>query len=385
VRSEELLQQTLEELSESGLLREPDDGATRAEVSRAASALGVSVLDASSNDYLGLGENHVSRETLGEAGAGAGASRLIYGTRAEHLALEEALSTWVRSEASLVFSSTYSANLGVVSALGVEGSLIVSDAANHASLIDGSRLAKARVQVVPHLDLDAIRAALRSAPAAKAIWVVTESYFSMDGDGPDLLALRGICDELDAFLLVDEAHALGVFGPAGAGLCAEHGVRADGLVGALGKAVGSHGGFVAGSRTMRRYLWNKARSFVYSTALSPAHAAATLRQVEQVRKADGDRARLARNADCLRRSLLEVGLQLTSGSFGPIISIQLGDNARALESAARLRALGILAQAIRPPTVPRGSARLRLTVKASFSDSDIKRLTVAVGDACHVS
>jgi len=380
VRAEKLFDETLAQLSSSDLLREPDDGATRDDVGRAASALGLPVLDASSNDYLGLGENCVSRETLSRSGACA--SRLIYGTRSEHLALEAAVSTWTDTEAALTFPSTYSANIGVVSAIGVEQSLIISDAANHASLIDGARLAKARVEVVPHLDLEAVRNALRTARAAKAIWVVTESYFSMDGDGPDLPALRQLCDEHDAFLLVDEAHALGVFGPRGAGLCAQGRVRPNALVGALGKAVGSHGGFVAGSPALRRYLWNRARSFVYSTALSPAHAAAAREQVERALAADAARARLADNANRLRRSLKELGLDLIPGSFGPIVSVRLGANGRALTAAARLRSIGILAQAIRPPTVPLGSARLRFTVKSTFSDADMQRLISAIGEAC---
>ena len=180
---------------------------------------------------------------------------MIHGTTAEHLLLEGILERWVGAESALLFSSTYAANVGLLAALGVHDSIIISDAANHASLIDGARLSRAEVRVVPHLDLEATRAALNGARGARACWVATESYFSMDGDGPDLRALRGLCDEYDAALIVDEAHALGVFGAAGAGRCAEAGVRAEALVGALGKAVGAHGGFVAGSADLRRFLW----------------------------------------------------------------------------------------------------------------------------------
>jgi len=380
VRSKNLLNETLAQLADSGLLREPDDGAGRAEAVRAASARSAPLIDASSNDYLGLGENHVSRETLSRAGAGS--SRLIHGTRAEHVALESALADWVGTETALLFPSTYSANLGLVSSLGVDGSVIVSDAANHASLIDGARLAKAEVRIVPHLELNAIREVLRGAARAKGVWVLTESYFSMDGDGPDLVALRRLCDEHDAFLIVDEAHALGVFGPNGAGRCAEAGITPDAFVGALGKAIGSHGGFVAGSEMLRRYLWNKARSFVFSTALSPAHAANGLEQAQRARAADDARTKLASNVAWLRAAIRKLGLELTPGSFGPIISLRLGDNERALAAAAHLRAVGILAQAIRPPTVPPGSARLRFTVKSTFDTNDLERLRAAIGEAC---
>ena len=343
----------------------------------------MSVIDASSNDYLGLASRPVSRETQGNAGAGA--SRLVHGTTAEHRRLESDLADWVGTESALLFSSTYAANTGLIAALGIRESVIISDSANHASIIDGARLGKAEVRVVEHLSLDAMRLALLKARGARACWVVTESYFSMDGDGPDLAALRDLCDAGDACLIVDEAHALGVFGPGGAGRCADAGVRADILVGALGKAVGSHGGFVAGSQELRTFLWNRARSFVFSTAPSPHHAEVTREQVAAVRAGDELRKRLALSSSDLRARLAEVGLPLASGSFGPIISLVLGDNERALAVASRLRTAGVLAQAIRPPTVPAGAARLRLTVKATFSPMEVARLARLVEEACRAS
>ena len=383
MRFESFLNQTLAELRDTQLLREPDDGSARRNVEEAARGLEVAALDASSNDYLGLGARPVSRETHGNAGAGA--SRLIHGTTAEHLALEAELASWVGAESALLFASTYAANLGLISALAVRDSVVISDSANHASLIDGARLGKAEVKIVPHLNLDAVRSALHESRGARACWVVTESYFSMDGDGPDLRALRTLCDEADAGLIVDEAHALGVFGPSGAGRCAEAGIHADVLVGALGKAVGSHGGFVAGSAALRTFLWNKARSFVFSTALSPRHAQLTLEQVEAARAADALRKRLALNASELRARLLGAGLPVAPGSFGPIVSLVLGTNERVLAAAAQLRSLGILAQGIRPPTVPAGAARLRLTVKATFGEQELNRLASAVEDVCRAS
>ena len=380
VRFESLVDQTLADLRSSSLLREPDDGSGRRAVELAASGLGLAAIDASSNDYLGLATRPVSRETLGNPGAAA--SRLIHGTTREHVQLETELATWVGAESSLLFSSTYAANCGLISALGVRESVILSDAANHASLIDGARLSRAEVNVIPHLDLEALHKALNERRGARACFVVTESYFSMDGDGPDLRALRSLCDAHDAALIVDEAHALGVFGPQGAGRCVEQGVHADALAGALGKAVGTHGGFVAGSSALRAYLWNKARSFVFSTAPSPQHTALTSTQLGLVRNADHLREQLAGNAHSLRAELQAAGLSVAPGSFGPIISVILGDNERVLAAAARLRELGILAQGIRPPTVPKGAARLRLTVKATFTPEVLGRLATAVVDAC---
>jgi 8-amino-7-oxononanoate synthase len=383
VRFESLLEEALSELRAKELLREPDDGAARRLVEAAAARVGLLAIDASSNDYLGLAGPAVSRET--KASPGAAASRLVHGTTQEHLDLEARLASWLGAESALLFSSAYAANLGLISALGVADSVVISDAANHASLIDGARLARAEVRVVPHLDLEAVGRALGESGSAKACWVVTESYFSMDGDGPDLVALRELCDSRDACLIVDEAHAVGVFGPQGAGRCAEVGVRPDVLTGALGKAVGSHGGFVAGSAQLRTFLWNKARSFVFSTAPSPQHAALANAQLGRALESNAARTALARNAAELRAALSDAGLRLAQGSFGPIVSVILGENRLALDAAARLRALGILAQAIRPPTVPLGSARLRLTVKATFSPDDVKRLARSVVDSCRGS
>ena len=383
MRFDAFLDQSLSQLRAASLFREPDDGSAREAVSAAARELGLGVIDAASNDYLGLANHAVSRET--HAAPGAAASRLIYGTSSEHLRLEAELAHWVRTESALLFSSAYAANLGLVSALGTRESIIISDAANHASLIDGARLSRAEVRVVAHLDLDALRLALAQARHSSACWVVTESYFSMDGDGPDLVAMRDLCDAHDACLIVDEAHALGVFGPAGAGRCAEAQVAADILVGALGKAVGTQGGFVAGSALLRSYLWNKARSFVFSTAPSPRHADLTSAHLKLAQEADDARRRLAANAALLRAELLAAGLPVAAASFGPIISVVLGSNERVLAAAAYLRRLGILAQAIRPPTVPVGGARLRLTVKATLSAPDLARLARAVVEACSVS
>jgi 8-amino-7-oxononanoate synthase len=357
-------------LKSQGLFREPADAGAREAVSDAARKAGQTFIDASSNDYLGLAAG-VSRET---AAAGAGASRLVQGTRREHEALERELADWVGCERALLFSSGYAANAGSVAALAGEDSVLVTDELNHASIIDGCRLARGQVLVTPHLDLAAVDSALSAARMTPIRWVVTESYFSMDGDGPNLAALRAICDRHRAFLIVDEAHGLGVFGKGGAGRCAELGVRPDVLIGGLGKAAGSQGGFVAGSEPLRTYLWNRARTLVFSTAPSPRLCADTLEQVRTARAADPERARLKKNAGDLRERLAGLRVPLVPGSFGPIVAVLVGDAERVVRVAERLRADGILAQPIRPPTVPAGSARLRVTLTASLEPADVERL-----------
>jgi len=372
------LQRQLDALKARSLYRDPDDAFARAQVERRAVESGDPFVDASSNDYLGLARSTVSRET---GAAGAGASRLVQGTRAEHVALEEDLASWVGLQAALLFTSAYAANVGTMSALGGDDAVMISDELNHASIIDGCRLARAQVLVTPHLDLGAIDSALSAARGTPVRWVVTESYFSMDGDGPNLPALRALCDRHRAFLVVDEAHGLGVFGAAGAGRCAELGVRPDVLIGGLGKAVGSQGGFVAGSSTLRAFLWNRARTFIFSSAPAPSLCREARAQVAASRTADASRERLHANVARFRSALAELGVRVGPGSFGPIVPIWIGDGQRALEAATRLRERGILAQPIRPPSVPDGTARLRLTITADLEPDVLQRLAERVAEA----
>jgi 8-amino-7-oxononanoate synthase len=357
----------LEHLATQGLLRE------RPRLADASSGDGATLVDVCSNDYLGYARSSVSRETAQPAGSGA--SRLINGTRAVHRTLEAELASWVGSEDSLVFSSGYAANVGVVSAIAGPGDLIVSDELNHASIIDGCRLSKARVAVVPHRDTSAVARALESSGGHDAAWVVTESYFSMDGDSPDLEDLRDICDRHGAGLYVDEAHALGVFGPEGGGLCRAAGVRPDVLIGTLGKAVGAQGAFVAGSPSLLDYVWNRARSFVFSTAVSPVLAELALSQVRRARSDDAGRARLRGHVSKIRELL---GPAIPAGCSGPILPILLGTPERAARAVEVLRETGFLAVAIRPPTVPTGSCRLRVSLNATLGDADVARLAAVI-------
>jgi len=352
----------LEGLEREGLLRRP---------------LAVPVeglLDLCSNDYLGYAGDPWPALN---ARSGAGASRLVSGDRAAHAAAEGAIAGWLGTEAALLFSSGYAANVGTVAALAGRGDVIVSDALNHASLIDGCRLSGAIIRVVPHLDLAAVEEALAAARGARRRWVLTESCFSMDGDIPDLPALRALTRRHDAALVVDEAHALGVFGPEGRGLCAEAGVTPDVLIGTGGKALGVHGAFVAGSRNLRLWLWNRARSFVFSTGISPALAELIAQRVTRVRGDDTSRRLLADRAGQLRAMLAELGAPGVRAGRGPVIPWVIGDPAAAVALSQRLLDEGVLVQAIRPPTVPAGTARLRVTASAILSAGDLRRALAA--------
>lgn len=348
--------------------REPVDGLAEAAVGAG------DVIDTRSNDYLGLAGEVVSRETPGGAVSrwGAGASRLVSGTWNEHLAAEAALAEWLRVESCLLFSSGYAANVGTVSALAGPGETILSDALNHASIVDGCRLSRADVVVLPHAQTGALERALSNSQGVR--WVVTESYFGMDGVTPDLVALRALCDRHGAALVVDEAHAVGVFGPEGRGLCAAAGVVPDVLVGGLGKAFGTQGGFVACDAVFRDWLWNRARSLVFSTAPSPELCLSTAQRLERLRGADEERERLRRFEGQLERRLRSEGVPLPPGRHGPVFPVIFGGEAAVLEAAAATRARGVRSQPIRPPTVPAGSSRLRVILRADMNEAVIERL-----------
>jgi 8-amino-7-oxononanoate synthase len=296
---------------------------------------------------------------------------MVSGSHRAHELAEAAVARWLGFDCSLLYASGYAANLGLISALAGPGDLVVSDALNHASIIDGCRLSRATVAVIPHGDLDACANALRV--KARRRFVVVESLFSMEGDSPDLARLRAICDEHEAAFIVDEAHALGAVGPEGAGLCAGAGVRPDALVGTFGKALGLQGAFVAGSVRLREWLWNRSRSFVFSTGTSPALAAAVEARVARVRRDDDGRLRLQSCAAALRKALPR------AGGWGHVIPWILGSAESALHASALLRVRGVLVRAIRPPTVPGGTARLRITASAGLSEDEVGLAVRALG------
>jgi 8-amino-7-oxononanoate synthase len=327
-----------------------------------------------SNDYLGLASRPPPPRP-----AGAGSARLVAGERTEHVEIERASADLVGLPEALAFTSGYAANVGLLSALAGPEDLVVSDALIHASTVDGSRLSRARVTVVPHLDLEAVDRALAAGGWRRA-FVATESYFSMDADTPDLPGLRRVCDARGAALIVDESHALGVLGPSGRGLCQQAGVVPDALVGTYGKAFGAAGAFVAGCPALVSWLWNRARSFVFSTGLSPAVAAAAAAGIQAASEEPDRRERTLAAARRLREGLARLGVHPLG--FGHVVPWVVGDPAEAVRLSEALRAEGIDVRAIRPPSVPVGTARLRFAVTADHREADIDRV---VGAAARVT
>ena len=346
------------------------------------------LINLSSNDYLGLaGHPDVTRaaaEAARALGAGAGASRLITGALAIHADLESALARLMDAPRALLFGSGYLANTGVIPALmDGEQDIIYSDALNHASIVDGCRLSRARVRTFRHRDA-AHLARLLAGDAGRdgRRLIVTEGVFSMDGDEAPLAEICGLAREHGAWVMLDEAHAFGLLGPGGGGLARELGLEDEVQVrvGTLGKAAGSYGAFVAGTATLRHYLVNRARSFIYSTALPPPAAAASLRAQEINSGEEGERLRadLTGAARQLRAGLTDQGWRVPGGRAA-IIPIMVGDPDGAMDLAARMRQEGVLARAMRYPTVGRGQDRLRLVVSAAHAGALVQRTLEVFG------
>ena len=338
------------------------------------------------NDYLGLSRHPVlieaARRATAQRGTGSGASRLVTGTDSAVLTLESQLAAWKEKEAALIFSSGYAAALGTIPALVGKGDTVILDKLAHASLIDGARLSGATVRTFPHNDLNRLTTLLEKVSSGKArTLVVTESIFSMDGDAAPLRELVDLKDRFGAWLLVDEAHATGLYGPTGAGLIAEAGLsaRVDIVMGTLSKALGSVGGYIAGSRVLVDWLINRARSFVYSTALPPGVIAASHAAVDLARGPEGAalRDRLRENI-ALFHSGLPAKWKNHTLSTSAIQPLLCGESATALQLSAALRDAGFLIPAIRYPTVPRHAARLRVTLSASHADKEIVALNSAL-------
>jgi glycine C-acetyltransferase/8-amino-7-oxononanoate synthase len=338
---------------------------------------GREVLLMCSNDYLGLAGHPALRAAAAEAalewGAGAGASALVSGHTALHEALEAELAAFKRAEACVLFGSGFLANTGVVATLAGPDDVILSDALNHASLIDGCRLARARTVVYPHLDMDALEAALARVPAGRAV-IVTDAVFSMDGDLAPLEAIADLARRFAARVIVDEAHATGVVGPGGRGLVAELGLEGeiDVVVGTLGKALGSYGAFACCDAATAELLVNRARTMIFSTALPPPAVGAALRALQLLRAEPEIMDRLHDRARALRLSLRSAGLPVAEGAM-PIVPLILGDATAAVAAGERALRDGVFVQAIRPPTVPPGTSRLRVVVTAAHGEDDVAR------------
>ncbi len=338
-----------------------------------------------SNNYLGLAAHPAVVDAAARAardfGASAVSSRLVCGHMRVHQALEEKIAAWKGTEAALLFSTGFQANLGVIGCVIGDGDAIVSDELNHASIIDGSRLSKASVRVYRHNDTGHLRSLLAGCrdAGARRILVVTESVFSMDGDIAPLREISKCCKEAGAWLMVDEAHATGVFGPGGAGLAAQLELcdAVDIHMGTLGKALGSFGAYVAGSRVLIDTLINRARSFIFTTGLPPSAAAAASAAID-IAVAEPERARgLLARAHALGLRLRKAGFEVPQLD-SQILPIVVGDAGETVDLATRLLEHGIYVAAIRPPTVPPGTSRLRLSLMATHSEEQIRSAAEAL-------
>jgi 8-amino-7-oxononanoate synthase len=341
-----------------------------------------------SNDYLGLSQHPsvaaAAKAAIDQFGAGSGASRLITGTENVHTKFEEEIAAFKGTESALLFSTGYAAAIGTITSLVGPGDVVILDKLAHACLIDGAKLSGASLRVFPHNNTGKLKHHLSWArqtyPQGK-ILIVTESIFSMDGDFGDLAAIVDLKKEFHALLLVDEAHATGVVGSRGAGWVAALGLtrQVDIQMGTLSKALGASGGFICGSKTVIQLLVNRARSFIYSTALPPCCAAAGSAALEIVRAEEGDmlRSRLHRNVRLLGEYLAPAGQRLPN-PVSPIFPLVVGDEQQALHLAGTLYRNGFLAPAIRYPTVARGSARLRIALSSSHSPEQIQFLSKAI-------
>ncbi len=353
---------------------------------------GQKTLQFASNNYLGLANHpevkYAAQKAIEKFGVGAAASRLISGTSTPHHDLELALAQFTKSEAGLTFSSGYATNLGVIPQLTKPGGLILADRLCHASLIDACRLSRATLRIFRHNDLEHIQTLLMKRPANQPTLLVTEGVFSMDGDLAPLKALSRLAEEFEALLLVDDAHGTGIMGPTGRGSLEHWGIESANVfhMGTLSKALGTSGGFIAGTKDFIAYLINTSRSFIYSTAPPPAMAAAAQTAIHLIQQEPERRTRLWKNREKMHQGLSLIGYQLTK-TESPILPIIVKDTELAMKMSHLLREKGIYIPAIRPPTVPKGTSRLRITVTAEHSLEQIETVLTAIkqiGQSLHI-
>jgi|UniRef100_A0A7V6A620 8-amino-7-oxononanoate synthase len=340
------------------------------------------LVNLSSNDYLGLSQDprliDAAQKAAARWGVGAGASRLVAGHLALHREVEATLAAFKGTEAAVIFSTGYMANLGTISALTGPGDTVFCDKLNHASIYDGIKLSGANLARFPHRDMNRLESLLQKAGSGRRL-IVTDTVFSVDGDVAPLKDLVELKNRYDAVLMVDEAHATGVLGPRGAGLADELGLtpHVEVHMGTFSKALGSLGGYVAGDQRLIDYLHNRARSFIYSTAMPPQVLGAIGAALEVVVQEPERREYLLSGAKIFREELIQAGFDLL-GSQTQIVPVLVGENARTLEFAGRLRERGLLAVAFRPPTVTPGRARVRFSLSAAHSREDLAAARQAI-------
>ncbi len=333
------------------------------------------ILNFSTNDYLNLSSHPLVRKRAIEAvelfGAGAGGSRLMAGNLSLHEDLERELALLTGMKTALVYGSGFLTNLGVLTSLAGRNDVIFSDRLNHASLVDGATASRAEVRRYRHGNVEHLSDLLRSSGSVGRKIIVTDSVFSMDGDVAPLRDIHKLSTAEGCLLVVDEAHAIGVFG-SGGGICKELGICPDVITGTLSKALGGYGGFAACSAEMREYFVNRSRSFVYTTALPPASVGSALGALEVINSTPGMGSSLLDLAADFRKKLVETGFDV-NGSASQIVPVVIGESPAALSLSRSLEDKGVLAVAIRPPTVPSGTARLRFSVTLAHSSDDILR------------
>ncbi|HEX6987487.1 MAG TPA: 8-amino-7-oxononanoate synthase [Planctomycetaceae bacterium] len=348
---------------------------------------GRTLVDFASNDYLGLANDPevvaAAREALA-GGVGSGASALVSGRTPHHAALEAVLAAFEGQEDAILFPTGYAANVGTVAALAGPGDVIFCDRLNHSCLVDGCRLSGASFRVYRADRLAQLERHLAAAAGSGRRWIVTDGVFGMDGVVAPLAGLCDLADRYDAALIVDEAHGTGVLGDRGRGACERCGVedRVAVRTGTLSKAVGALGGFVAGPRELTEYLWHRSKTQMFSTALPPAVCAAAAAAVRLIESQPDRRERLARLADRLRGRLRSSDLDVPGDAGVPIVPVILGEPERAVAAGAELERRGFAVAVIRPPTVPRGTARLRISLSAAHNEGTVDALADHVVDIC---
>jgi len=373
----DLLKEELNELESKGLRRFLRflDGEQKEKVT----IDGKEVLNLCSNNYLGLASDEriksAARKAIDRYGMGSGASRLVVGSMSLHKRLEERIAAFKEKEAALLFNSGYTANLSAIPALCGKGDIIFSDRLNHASIVDGILLSRAEFKRYPHKDMDNLEDMLRVSDGFRRKMIITDTIFSMDGDIAPLPKIVELAERYNAWVYIDEAHATGVLGKDGKGAIEHFGIEADKIqvqMGTLSKAVGSFGAFICGSKTLIEYLINRSRGFIYTTSLPPAICAASIASFEIIENEPSLREKLWENVVFLKDGLNRLGFD-TLESETPIIPILTKEPKITMEFSKRLFEDGIFVQGIRPPTVPEGKGRLRVTVMATHKKRDLER------------
>ncbi|WP_235001635.1 8-amino-7-oxononanoate synthase [Halobacillus sp. Marseille-P3879] len=341
---------------------------------------GMKSIVASSNNYLGLAEDQrltdEAVKIMKEYGVGSTGSRLTTGNTIWHEKLEQRIAEFKKDEAALVFSSGYLANIGVISSLAGEGDMILSDQLNHASIIDGCRLSKAKTSIYRHINMEDLREKLMHSQHYRRRFIVTDGVFSMDGDIAPLREIKTLAHIYNAYVIVDDAHSTGVLGENGRGTGDHFDVAVDVTIGTFSKSIGTEGGFVSGSRSLIDYLRNRARSYIFQTALPPSIMAATIKAIDIIESSPQLQVHLQHLSRSIRNEFLDYGFNVR-GEQTPILPIVIGDTEQAMAFSRELEKNGVFAPAIRPPSVPQRESRIRMTVMATHTEEDIQQICKA--------